>query len=172
MPNDIKVIDFGYAGLWSPAQELTGLCGTPDYVAPEILSWYADEDAGVAYGKPSDVWSLGVMLYVILSGCSPFAAEEEEALLKQVAAAAYAFPDREWKDVSDGAKDLIRRALVPEPEKRITLAEIRQHPWAKEALVAVDREVAAALEARKRKLASTARVTKASGHAGPCCTIQ
>ena len=69
---DIKLIDFGYAGIWSPDKQLTGLCGTPDYVAPEVLSWYEDDESGTPYGAGSDMWSMGVLLYVILSGCSPF----------------------------------------------------------------------------------------------------
>ena len=75
----IKLIDFGYAGMWAADSPLTGLCGTPDYVAPEVLTWYEDDDNGTPYGKGSDLWSLGVLLYVILSGCSPFSADEEEA---------------------------------------------------------------------------------------------
>ena len=81
--SDMKLIDFGYAGLLLPDRELTGLCGTPDYVAPEVLTWYEDDDNGTPYGKGSDLWSLGVLLYVILSGCSPFSADEEELLLQQ-----------------------------------------------------------------------------------------
>ena len=107
--NDIKLIDFGYAGIWSPEKPLTGLCGTPDYVAPEVLSWYEDDDTGVPYGKGSDMWSMGVLLYVILSGCSPFNAEEEEALLKLVAEAKYEFYDKEWAGITPEAKDLIER---------------------------------------------------------------
>lgn len=84
--NDIKLIDFGYAGLWSGDKPLTGLCGTPDYVAPEVLTWYDDDEQGTPYGKGSDLWSMGVLLYVILSGCSPFSADEEEELLQQVRA--------------------------------------------------------------------------------------
>lgn len=107
--NEIKLIDFGYAGIWSPEKPLTGLCGTPDYVAPEVLTWYDDNDAGVPYGKGSDMWSMGVLLYVILSGCSPFNAEEEEALLKLVAEAKYEFYEKEWSHISAEAKDLIGR---------------------------------------------------------------
>ena len=57
--NDIKLIDFGYAGIWAKDKPLTGLCGTPDYVAPEVLTWYDDDDAGTPYGKGSDMWSMG-----------------------------------------------------------------------------------------------------------------
>ena len=74
--SSIKLIDFGYAGVWSADKPLTGLCGTPDYVAPEVLTWYDDDEHGTPYGHASDLWSLGVLLYVILSGCSPFSADE------------------------------------------------------------------------------------------------
>ena len=98
--NDIKLIDFGYAGIWSAEKPLTGLCGTPDYVAPEVLTWYDDDDTGTPYGKGSDMWSMGVLLYVILSGCSPFNGEEEEQLLKLVAEAKYEFYEKEWEHIS------------------------------------------------------------------------
>lgn len=110
--DDIKLIDFGYAGLWTSEQPLTGLCGTPDYVAPEVLTWYDDDEKGTPYGKGSDLWSLGVLLYVILSGCSPFLADEEEQLLKQVAEAKFVFFENEWKGISNDAKDLIKKCAA------------------------------------------------------------
>jgi len=131
--SDMKLIDFGYAGLLLPDRELTGLCGTPDYVAPEVLTWYEDDDNGTPYGKGSDLWSLGVLLYVILSGCSPFSADEEELLLQQVAEARYEFFENEWKHISADAKDIITRLLVVDPNKRMTMAELLEHAWVKEA---------------------------------------
>mmetsp|Transcript_24703 Transcript_24703/g.49526 ORF Transcript_24703/g.49526 Transcript_24703/m.49526 type:complete len:318 (+) Transcript_24703:396-1349(+) len=130
----IKLIDFGYAGLWAPDKELSGLCGTPDYVAPEVLSWYDEDDNGTPYGKGSDLWSLGVLLYVILSGCSPFSAEEEEAILQLVAQAKYEFHESEWATVSESAKDLIKKLLVVAPAQRMTMPEMLEHPWLKEAV--------------------------------------
>lgn len=122
---DIKLIDFGYAGLWAPDKQLTGLCGTPDYVAPEVLTWYDDDDEkGTPYGKGSDLWSMGVLLYVILSGCSPFSADEEEMLLQQVAQAKYEFYDNEWKGVSELAKDLVRKLLVVDPAERLSMEQV------------------------------------------------
>jgi len=128
---DIKLIDFGYAGIWAPEKELTGLCGTPDYVAPEVLTWYDDDDEGRPYGKGSDMWSLGVLLYVILSGCSPFSAEEEdeEALLKEIREGKFVFHDNEWKHVSSGAKELIRGLLVVDVDKRLSMQKALEHPW-------------------------------------------
>ena len=129
--SDMKLIDFGYAGLWREDKQLTGLCGTPDYVAPEVLTWYDDDENGTPYGKGSDLWSLGVLLYVILSGCSPFSADAEELLLKQVAEAKYDFFENEWKTISDEAKDIIRRLLVADPAERMGMAELLEHPWVK-----------------------------------------
>jgi len=132
----IKLIDFGYAGVWAPDKELSGLCGTPDYVAPEVLSWYDEDDNGTPYGKGSDLWSLGVLLYVILSGCSPFSAEEEEAILQLVAQAKYEFHESEWSTISEPAKDLIRKLLVVDPAQRMTMPQMLEHEWLKDAVAA------------------------------------
>jgi calcium/calmodulin-dependent protein kinase I len=152
--SDMKLIDFGYAGLWREDKQLTGLCGTPDYVAPEVLTWYDDDDNGTPYGKGSDLWSLGVLLYVILSGCSPFSADEEELLLKQVAEAKYEFFENEWKNVSANAKDIITRLLVVDPAKRLTMPELLQHPWVKDSVskcrADIERKLAAPLVAPSR----------------------
>jgi len=133
--DQIKLIDFGYAGVWTPEKPLTGLCGTPDYVAPEVLSWYDDEDNGTPYGKGSDLWSLGVLLYVILSGCSPFSADEEEAILELVAQAKYEFHEAEWANITPDAKDLISKLLVVDPEKRLTMEQLLNHAWLKDAVL-------------------------------------
>jgi len=125
----IKLIDFGYVGVWAADTPLTGLCGTPDYVAPEVLTWYDDDDNGTPYGKGSDMWSLGVLLYVILSGCSPLSADEEEAQLAQVSEGKYEFYDSEWKDISSAAKDLISKLLVVDPAARLTMEGCLGHPW-------------------------------------------
>jgi len=133
--DQIKLIDFGYAGVWTPEKPLTGLCGTPDYVAPEVLSWYDDEDNGTPYGKGSDLWSLGVLLYVILSGCSPFSADEEEAILELVAQAKYEFHEAEWANITPDAKDLISKLLIVDPEKRLTMEQLLNHAWLKDAVL-------------------------------------
>jgi len=140
--DQIKLIDFGYAGVWAAEKPLTGLCGTPDYVAPEVLSWYDDEDNGTPYGKGSDLWSLGVLLYVILSGCSPFSADEEEAILELVAQAKYEFHEAEWASISKDAKDLISRLLIVEPTKRLTMEELLNHPWLTQAVTTARAKVA------------------------------
>lgn len=144
---DIKLIDFGYAGIWAADKQLTGLCGTPDYVAPEVLSWYEDDESGTPYGKGSDLWSLGVLLYVILSGCSPFSAEEEDELLQLVAAAKYEFHEAEWKEISADAKDLIRKLLLVDPAARLTMSQVLDHPWLRAAVAATRATIAAKVAA-------------------------
>lgn len=161
--SSMKLIDFGYAGMWTPDKQLTGLCGTPDYVAPEVLTWYDDDDNGTPYGKGSDLWSLGVLLYVILSGCSPFSADEEELLLKQVAEAKYEFFENEWKNVSNEAKDIISRLLVVDPKKRMSMAELLEHPWISKAVANCRMQIEKQQEAlQNAAAASSAEVTKVS----------
>ena len=145
---EIKLIDFGYAGVWAADKPLTGLCGTPDYVAPEVLSWYDDDEKGTPYGKGSDLWSLGVLLYVILSGCSPFSADEEDAILSLVAQAKYEFHEAEWQHISAEAKDLISHLLVVEPADRLTMQQMLDHPWLKEAVASARGKMAASSKKR------------------------
>lgn len=139
--NSIKLIDFGYAGVWAAEKPLTGLCGTPDYVAPEVLTWYEDDENGTPYGKGSDLWSLGVLLYVILSGCSPFSADEEDAILALVAQAKFEFHEAEWSHISDDAKNLISKLLVVEPTARLSMEQLLDHPWLKNAVAAARADV-------------------------------
>lgn len=149
----LKLIDFGYAAMISAdGGTLRGLSGTPDYVAPEVLTWYEDDDNGTPYGKGSDLWSLGVLLYVILSGCSPFSADEEEALLAQVSEAKYEFYDSEWKAISAPAKDLISKLLVVDPATRLTMEACLAHPW-----------LAGAIEKGRQKAAEMASAGPSNG---------
>ena len=146
--DSVKLIDFGYAGVWSAEKELTGLCGTPDYVAPEVLTWYEEDVDGTPYGKASDLWSLGVLLYVILSGCSPFSADEEDEILKLVAQAQYVFHESEFAHVSASAKDMIAKLLVADPSQRLTMAQLLSHPWLADAVATGRAEIAAAKAAK------------------------
>eukprot|EP00307_Rebecca_sp_RCC1486_P012152 CAMPEP_0119405748 /NCGR_PEP_ID=MMETSP1335-20130426/335_1 /TAXON_ID=259385 /ORGANISM="Chrysoculter rhomboideus, Strain RCC1486" /LENGTH=347 /DNA_ID=CAMNT_0007429789 /DNA_START=100 /DNA_END=1143 /DNA_ORIENTATION=- len=175
-PTDIKIIDFGYAGIWTASAQLTGLCGTPDYVSPEVISWYDEEAAkGRPYGKASDVWSMGVLLYVLLSGCSPFAAEEEEELLRLVEKAEFSFPEKEWAKVSDSAKDVVRRCLVVNEAERVTIAQLKQHDWCREAIQAAELELqqSGALNPRGGKGGKGGKgAAEAAEERKPCCVLQ
>ena len=93
----IKLIDFGYAGHCSAKQPLRGLCGTPDYAAPEILTWYATDKtkkpSGTPYGHAVDMWSLGVVLYILLCGFPPFYGDDDEQMFDLIRQGSYSFPE-------------------------------------------------------------------------------
>jgi serine/threonine protein kinase len=94
-------------------------CGTPNYVAPEIL-------AGLPYaGRASDIWSCGVILYVLLAGFLPFEDPDPQVLFRRITRGAIRYPA--W--FSPGAKDLLRSLLEPDPKKRATMAQIQAHEW-------------------------------------------
>ena len=88
----IKFIDFGGASMWTAEEGLTGLVGTPQYVAPEVVTGFGENNAtGEPYGKGCDLWSMGVLLYVMLSKTMPFRAKEVDQLLRQVVKGKFKF---------------------------------------------------------------------------------
>ena len=126
---DLKISDFGLSALYegggengeegSRASLLHTTCGTPNYVAPEVLA-----DKGYD-GRAADVWSIGVILYVLMAGFLPFDEPTMSALFRKIQKAEFSYPS--W--FTDEAKDLLNKILVPSPEERITLPQIQQHPW-------------------------------------------
>jgi calcium/calmodulin-dependent protein kinase I len=123
----IKLIDFGLAGSCKNAPLKTP-CGTPNYVAPEILRRQP-------YGVQSDMWSAGVILYIILCGFPPFYDENDDLgrLYRKIKRADFDMPSPYWDGISDSAKDLVKRLLQPDPKKRLTAQQTLAHPWLKEA---------------------------------------
>jgi len=132
----IKFIDFGGASTWTADEGLTGLVGTPQYVAPEVVTGYGEVNpTGEPYGKGCDLWSMGVLLYVMLSKTMPFRAKEVYQLLKQVVKGKFAYkPEDRWKGVSDTAKDLITKLLCKDPTKRLTISQVKEHEWCRDAI--------------------------------------
>eukprot|EP00616_Rhizochromulina_sp_CCMP1243_P018187 CAMPEP_0118968448 /NCGR_PEP_ID=MMETSP1173-20130426/5669_1 /TAXON_ID=1034831 /ORGANISM="Rhizochromulina marina cf, Strain CCMP1243" /LENGTH=571 /DNA_ID=CAMNT_0006917563 /DNA_START=117 /DNA_END=1832 /DNA_ORIENTATION=+ len=121
---DIKLTDFGLA---KRGETCRTFCGTPQYFAPEVLERQNTVRGEGRYGMEADMWSVGVILYVILSGSPPFGSKD---LDEQVATATFApLEGRRWADVSDAAKDLVRKLLVVAPEKRLTAQQALAHPW-------------------------------------------
>mmetsp|Transcript_20441 Transcript_20441/g.60337 ORF Transcript_20441/g.60337 Transcript_20441/m.60337 type:complete len:320 (-) Transcript_20441:423-1382(-) len=118
----IKLADFGLAKLVGGAVVMQTACGTPGYVAPEIL-------ANKGYGLEVDMWSVGVILYILLCGFPPFYEEELPALFKQIMSGKYDFPSPWWDNISSDAKDLVSKLLVVDPKQRLSAAEVLQHPW-------------------------------------------
>eukprot|EP01103_Thecamoeba_quadrilineata_P014943 TRINITY_DN457_c0_g1_i1.p1 TRINITY_DN457_c0_g1~~TRINITY_DN457_c0_g1_i1.p1 ORF type:complete len:276 (+),score=55.26 TRINITY_DN457_c0_g1_i1:1009-1836(+) len=105
------------------------LCGTPQYLAPEILNNTSDSTGG--YGKAVDIWSLGVILYILLAGYQPFGESNSISVFEQIKKGEFDFPDAEWRDISDSAKDLIRNMIKVDPSQRYTASQVLNHPWTK-----------------------------------------
>jgi len=119
----LKIADFGLSKDFSQEQLQTS-CGTPDYVAPEVL-------LGEPYGIEVDIWSIGVIAYVLLCGFPPFYGETQKELFEAIMSARYEFPAPEWTSISKEAKDFIRKILVVNPEDRYTAQQALADPWIK-----------------------------------------
>jgi len=132
----IKFIDFGGACTWTPDEGLVGLVGTPQYVAPEVVTGFGEVDpTEKPYGKECDMWSMGVLLYVMLSKTMPFRAKEVDQLLKQVVKGKFSFkPEERWRHISQDARDLISKLIVLDPQKRFSVAQVKEHPWCSDAV--------------------------------------
>ncbi|TKY60156.1 Serine/threonine-protein kinase SRK2A [Spatholobus suberectus] len=121
----LKICDFGYSKSCLLHSRPNSMIGTPAYIAPEILS-EKDYD-----GKLADVWSCGVILYTMLVGALPFEDKEDrqnlQKTIKRVMAVQYKFPDKVC--ISQDSKNLISRIFVANPAMRITMKEIKSHPW-------------------------------------------
>ena len=124
---EIKITDFGLAKRTN-RDGLKTFCGTPQYFAPEVLQ-RKDSVAGQGrYGVEADMWSLGVILYILLSGSFPF---EEDNLFDQIQNATYSTSGPEWSTISDTAKHLVRSLMCLRIKQRITVTEALNHPWMK-----------------------------------------
>ena len=119
----IKVIDFGLATSFEPGAHYDMKAGTPYYVAPQILEGF--------YNFKCDIWSCGVIAYVMLCGYPPFHGSADNEILARVKIGKYSFPDGEWANISPDAKDLINNMLRFDPERRFTAEQCLQHRWLK-----------------------------------------
>lgn len=118
---DVKIVDFGFA-TEVDGENLTSHCGTPGYIAPEILK-------DMHYGKTVDMWSFGVILYILLGGYPPFYDKNQQMLFRKIMKGVYQFHEDYWKEVSEDAKDLISKLLVVDPAQRLTVDQALAHPW-------------------------------------------
>lgn len=127
---DIKVADFGFAKHVDEGGDVTHAfdtqCGTPGYVAPEILTI---SKTGVSYGTPVDVWSIGVIVYIMLGGYPPFYNDNQAKLFDDIKKARYQFHPKYWDHISVEAKDLIRHMLVLDPNARPSCRELLNFDW-------------------------------------------
>lgn len=149
----IKIADFGLARVVSKNEMMKTACGTPGYVAPEIL-----KNQGYNTSAP-DMWSTGVILYILLCGFPPFHEEEMAQLFDQILKAKYEFVSPWWDGVSQDAKNFVRGLLMLDPKKRQTAAQALQGRWIKEA--AASANIAGAQRALK-KYNATRKLKKAT----------
>jgi phosphorylase kinase gamma subunit len=125
----VKISDFGMAALVPEGRLLTELCGTPGYMAPEALKCSMNLDEVKGYGKEIDLWACGVIMYTLLVGCPPFWHRRQVIMLRTIMEGRYSFGSPEWEDVSEAAKDLIRRLLVVNSSERLTATEALLNPF-------------------------------------------
>ncbi|KAI9469923.1 MAG: kinase-like domain-containing protein [Benjaminiella poitrasii] len=121
--SELLITDFGLSKLLKNNNEvLTTACGTPGYVAPEVL-------LGTGHGKPVDLWSVGVIMYTLLSGYTPFYGEDQNELFDSIMKGEYDFEEEYWGNISDEAKNLINKLLTFDPKKRITAEDALKDVW-------------------------------------------
>lgn len=120
----VKLADFGLARRLPHDSNVISCdaSGAPLFLAPETIS----EDL---IGQPVDMWSCGVILFILLAGYPPFWSSNDEKLLLSILQGHYTMPSPYWDNVSDEAKDLVRRLIVVDPSERLTVAEALNHPW-------------------------------------------
>ncbi|OEL21925.1 Calcium-dependent protein kinase 3 [Dichanthelium oligosanthes] len=120
----LKATDFGLSVFFKPGEQFRDLVGSAYYVAPEVLKR--------KYGAEADIWSAGVILYILLSGVPPFWAENEDGIFDAVLRGHIDFASDPWPSISKSAKDLVKKMLRQDPKERLTAAEILNHPWIRE----------------------------------------
>ncbi|KAK9288626.1 hypothetical protein L1049_017086 [Liquidambar formosana] len=117
----IKAIDFGLSIFFEPGQRFSEIVGSPYYMAPEVLRRN--------YGPEVDVWSAGVILYILLCGVPPFWAETEAGIAQAIVRSVIDFERDPWPKISEEAKDLVKNMLNPNPYSRLKVEEVLEHPW-------------------------------------------
>uniref|UniRef100_A0A8C1XZG8 non-specific serine/threonine protein kinase n=1 Tax=Cyprinus carpio TaxID=7962 RepID=A0A8C1XZG8_CYPCA len=128
----LKLTDFGFAKETSLHNPLQTPCYTPYYVAPEVLG-------PEKYDKSCDMWSLGVIMYILLCGFPPFYSNTGQAISpgmkRRIRMGQYEFPKPEWAEVSEEAKQLINQLLKTDPNERMTIEQFMNHPWINQSMV-------------------------------------
>ncbi|XP_019607952.2 myosin light chain kinase family member 4 isoform X2 [Rhinolophus sinicus] len=145
----IKIIDFGLARRYKPREKLKVNFGTPEFLAPEVVNYDF-----VSF--PTDMWSVGVIAYMLLSGLSPFLGDNDAETLNNILACRWDLEEEEFQNISEEAKEFISKLLIKEKSWRISASEALKHPWLS------DHKLHSRLKTQKKKCCSDAQnpVTK------------
>jgi calcium/calmodulin-dependent protein kinase I len=119
---EVKIADFGLSKIIDEQKMMQTACGTPGYVAPEVLN-------AEGYDREVDMWSVGVITYILLCGFPPFYAETVPEVFEQILKAEYDYPEEYWGEISDAGKDFINHLLVVDPKARLTAKQALEHKW-------------------------------------------
>lgn len=119
----LKLCDFGFGQIVEPSVQLTATLGSLFYLAPEVLEG--------SYGLPCDMWSIGVIVYMLLSGVPPFDGKTDEAVMQKIRQGRFVSTGKRWEAISETAKHFVRSLLRKDPYERLTAAEAAQHAWLK-----------------------------------------
>ncbi|CAI5641081.1 unnamed protein product [Oreochromis niloticus] len=120
--NKVKIIDFGLARIYKPREKLRVNFGTPEFLAPEVINYDF-----VSFN--TDMWSLGVITYMLMSGLCPFLGDDDNETLNNILACQWNFEEQEFVDTSEEAKDFISRLLIVNKSWRMGACEALRHPW-------------------------------------------
>lgn len=148
----LKATDFGLSVFIEEGKVYRDIVGSAYYVAPEVLRR--------SYGKEIDIWSAGVILYILLSGVPPFWAETEKGIFDAILEGVIDFESDPWPSISNSAKDLVRRMLTQDPKKRITSVQVLDHPWIREDGEASDKPIDSAVLSRMKQFRAMNKLKK------------
>ncbi|KAI9121674.1 hypothetical protein K1719_008707 [Acacia pycnantha] len=148
----LKVIDFRLSMFFEPGERFNEIVGSPYYMAPEVLKRN--------YGPEVDIWSAGVILYILLCGVPPFWAETEQGVAQAIIRSVVDFKRDPWPKVSDNAKDLVKRMLNPNPQQRLTAQEVLDHPWLQNAQKAPNVPLGETVRARLMQFSAMNKLKK------------
>ncbi|GLT64607.1 hypothetical protein SLA2020_370890 [Shorea laevis] len=148
----LKAIDFGLSVFFKPGERFTEIVGSPYYMAPEVLKRN--------YGEEVDVWSAGVILYILLCGVPPFWADTEQGVAQAIIRSVINFKRDPWPKLSENAKDLVKKMLDPDPSRRLTAQQVLDHPWLQNAEKGLDVSLGESVKARLKQFSVMNKLKK------------